>query len=133
MNKKFFFIVMTLILLTGCSSTSKTESRKNELEYGKTVRVTLAWNDNIYEMVTESIPIDKIDKEIGAVNKQVSPYPTHNGEVGRNTPEGPTIIRNGGGKLYTVKGVSQQQQIAIELSKDEYKKCIFFTKLTVEK
>ncbi|KRE56818.1 hypothetical protein [Paenibacillus sp. Soil750] len=130
MNKKVFYIVLTLIIIfSGCSSAPQTESRKDELEYGKTVRVTLAWNDTIYELVTESVPIDKIDKEIGVVNKQVSPYPTQNGEVGRNTPEGPMIIRNGGGKLYAIKDVSQQEQIVIELSKDEYRKCNFFTKL----
>lgn len=132
MNKNLFFTVVAtlIIILSGCSSAPKTESSNNELEYGKTVRVTLAWNDNIYELVSESVPIDKIDNEIGVVNEQVSPYPTQNGEVGRNTPEGPMIIRNGGGKLYAIKGVSQQQQIVIELSKDEFKKCIFFTKLS---
>ncbi|CAH1202304.1 hypothetical protein PAECIP111891_02133 [Paenibacillus allorhizoplanae] len=78
MNKKLFFIVVAtlIIILSGCSSAPKTESSKNELEYGKTVRVTLVWNDNIYELVSESVPIDKIDKEIGVVNEQVSPYPT---------------------------------------------------------
>jgi hypothetical protein len=125
-NKLFFIIACSIMILSGCASS---ESLKNELEYGKPVRVSLAWNDNIYELGNDSVPIDSIDKEIGVVNKQVSPYPTHNGEVGRNTSEGPTIIRSGGGKLYAIKGVSQQEQIVVEISKDEYKKCIFFTKI----
>ncbi|MDQ0874306.1 hypothetical protein QFZ77_002965 [Paenibacillus sp. V4I3] len=130
MIRKFFFIVVTLIIiLSGCSSAPKAENRINELEYGKSVRLSLAWNDNIYELVDESIPIDQIDKKIGVVNKQVSPYPTNNGEVGRNTSEGPTIIGNGGGNLFAIRGVNQQEQLAIELSKNIYKKCIFFTKL----
>jgi hypothetical protein len=99
------------------------------LEYGKPVRVTVAWNNYIYEVSSTIVAPEEIGTEIGSVSRQTSPKPKKNGDIARNTPKGPSIIRNDGGKLYTIKGIKDKEQIAIEISKGIYYKCRYLGKL----
>ena len=101
----------------------------NQLEYGKPVRVTLAWNNYIYEVTYIVLASQEFGIKIGLVSRQVSPKPEINGDIARNTPEGPSITHNNGGKLYEIKDIESKKEIAIEISKGMYYKCKYFGKL----
>jgi hypothetical protein len=124
MKKMWTIMIVVLIFLAGCSNNKVI----NQLEYGKSVHTTLAWNNKIYEITNEKVSSKNLLMQIGKVKDEVSPRPTKNGDVARNTSEGPQIVR-GEGRLYEIKGTKQGEQIAIELSKGEYFKCIYFGEL----
>ena len=140
-------IIMSLSILTFRCSIQKpdsiTKENKNietitknseediisQLEYGKPVRITVAFNNFIYEVLSEVLTSQEIGNEIGFVSRQMSPKPEANGDIARNTPEGPKIIKDADGKLYEIKGIESRKQIAIEISKGIYYRCKYLGKL----
>jgi hypothetical protein len=101
----------------------------SQLEYGKPVRVTVALNNYIYEVTNVVLTSEEIGVNIGSVNRQVSPKPKKNGDLARNTPEGPKIVIDNRGKLYEIKGIESSEQIAIEISKGMYYRCKYIGNL----
>jgi hypothetical protein len=120
-------ILALSILMARCNIHNKAATTKeniiNQLEYGKPVQVTVAFDDNIYKVTDIAINTEEIGVTIGSVNRQVSPRPEKNGDIARNTPEGPEIIKDNGGKLFEIKGKEIKEQIAIELSDGMYRRC----------
>jgi hypothetical protein len=103
----------------------------NQLEYGKPVHITVAFNNNIYEVTDVTATLDEIGDQIGSITRQVSPRPERNGDIARNTPEGPAIVKhaNGIANLYKLNGIESQKQIAVEISEGKYYQCKFLGKL----
>ena len=140
-------IIMSLSILTvGCSiqkPDSITKENKNietiaknneedissQLEYGKPIRITVAFNSYIYEVLNEVLTSQEIGNKIDIVSRQMSPKPEANGDIARNTPEGPQIIKDADGKLYEIKWIESRKQIAIEISKGIYYRCKYLGKL----
>lgn len=129
MKKVIILIIFVAILTIGCS---KNDQQKKTIDYGQPVKVTVAWNDIVYVVTNEHASKDNIGNKIGQIKRQVSPEPSENGDVARNTSEGPNIV-NGDGSLYEVKGLDQKEKIAVELSKDEYLICDYLHKLVKNK
>jgi hypothetical protein len=98
---------------------------KDIIQYGKQVNVTVAWNNSIYLVTNEKVSLDKIEKQIGQVKRQVSPKLVENGDIARNTPEGPMILQDIG-RLYEVKRIKQQIEIALERVKGQYNACFYW-------
>jgi len=101
-----------------------------EALYGQTINVTLAWNDRIYKVTNVDVPSNEIGLKIGSVTRQVSPKPEVNGDIARNTSEGPSILKSGYGNLYQISGCDQKDKIAVELSEGQYLICEYFSKLS---
>lgn len=90
------------------------------INYGKPVRVTFAIDNGIYEVTNVVVTQNELGVSIGSVNREVSPRPKKNGDIARNTSEGPSVIGDNGGKLYEIKDTKSRKQIAIEMSKGTY-------------
>jgi len=124
--KKIFFFFSVLIVLTSCQNNNGLTI--DVLEYGKPVKVTVAWNNTIYEVTDIELDPSNIGERIGVVQRQVSPRPIKNGDIARNTPKGPMITDTG--NLYEIKNSDSEQKIAIEMSPNKYYEC---NKLTILK
>jgi hypothetical protein len=100
------------------------------LEYGKPVKMTLAWSNRIYLVTSTSVPSDKIGNRIGEVKRTVSPKPILNGDLARNTPEGPSYLLQGGGAIYKIKNSSSKNKIALERESGRYCLCEYYCSLS---
>lgn len=123
--KEISFFLLVLILLTSCQNNNI--SKIDELDYGKPVKVTVAWNDTIYEVTDIEVDPKNIGKRIGVVQREVSPRPEKNGDIARNTPEGPKITDTG--NLFEIKNDESELKIAIEMTPNKYYECNKFTML----
>lgn len=81
----------------------------------KNYTFTVKWNDNVYGMSGENVPLDKLEKQIGLIKY---------GDVKRSTPEG-RMPYVSGGKIYKIKGVHQEKAIAVETKGNEYSKGVY--------
>ena len=104
-------------------------NRLHQLAYGQPTIVTMAWNNRIYEVTNTTMLSSEIGSQIGSVTRQVSPKPEINGDIARNTSEGPSILYSGYGNLYQISGCDQKDKIAVELSEGQYFICEYFCKL----
>lgn len=119
----FMSLLMFCTLLTSCSNQSEGKPLYAYL-------YTVAWNDNIYGITNERITEEQLGSVIGERNNSaiISPLPQRNGDIARSTPEGPPpqIIQDA--KLYEIKGIVEDEAIAIE-GQDGYYKCLFYEPL----
>lgn len=150
MRKKILFIIIILsisifpveCLLQQAKSTHGSQKAEtiaknngqdiiNQLEYGKPVHITVAFNNNIYEVTDVTVTFEEIGEQIGSITRQVSPRPEKNGDIARNTHHGPAIVRHpyGIAKLYEISGIRSKEQIAIEISEGKYYQCKFLGEL----
>jgi hypothetical protein len=92
----------------------------SQLDYGKPVNISVAWNNSIYVVTDEKLTSQEIGSEIGLIKRQVSPKPAENGDIARNTSDGPAIS---GVKLYEIKGIDSKDAIALYFKDNAYNKC----------
>jgi hypothetical protein len=124
-------VVLGSIYVVSAFSNKQNTIKLQQLEYGKPVIVTIAWNNRIYKVTNEKISENEIGQQTGSVTHQVSPRPEENGAIARNTPEGPMLIQTdeGIGYLYQIHGYDQKYRIAIEISEGSYTICEYYCRL----
>jgi hypothetical protein len=103
--------------------------RMQQLNYGKPVIVTVAWNNSIYEVTDNVLTSVEIGSLIGSVVRQVSPRPVKNGDLARNTAEGPGLMTAGQENLFAIKNADRATQIALERSAGQFFQCVYFCQL----
>jgi hypothetical protein len=125
-------VVLLGSLLGGMVWSAKYNLNKlRRLDYGNPVIVTIAWNNCIYQVTNEKISANDLGQQIGLITRQVSPKPEKNGDIARNTPEGPMIILtdDGIGYLFQIHGYDQKYKIALERSEGNYTICEYYCRL----
>jgi hypothetical protein len=136
-EKSVLIVVLVIVVVLGSMFAVSAFSNKQntiklqQLEYGKPVIVTIAWNNRIYKVTNEKISENELGQQTGSVTRQVSPRPDENGEIARNTPEGPMLIQTdeGIGYLYQIHGYDQKYKIALERSEGIYTICEYYCRL----
>ncbi len=121
-------IAIILVILAGCTSTKpekvvKVNMARVSAQERPSYNTSVAWNDRIYGLVNETIPIGNIGKEIGRTVRNISPRPERNGDVACRYADGRLVVPNGA-KLCLIKGISKNEAIAVEISDDGFQKAI---------
>lgn len=101
--KYLILILFSIAVLTGCSHTTGGKSSSN---YPSAV----AWNNILYGLSAEEVPVKDIGKEIGKIERRTSPMPKKNGES-NDKPVGSL--------LFEVVGADAQELIAVKVN-DKY-------------
>jgi hypothetical protein len=95
-----YFILFSIAVLTGCSQPTSSS-------YPSVV----AWNNILYGLSVEEVPIQDIGKELGKIERRSAPpMPKKNGES-NDKPVGSL--------LFEVKGTDSQELIAVKVN-DKY-------------
>lgn len=108
--KRFILIALCTILasvvMTGCSHA---EASSNPL-----YPAAVAWNYIVYGLSVDTVSAEEIGKEIGQVQRYITEFPKKNGDCN---------IAPVGSKLYSIKGISVDNAIAVNIGGKFYKAC----------
>ncbi|WNQ12173.1 hypothetical protein MJA45_03735 [Paenibacillus aurantius] len=99
--KRLLPLALLLSLLAGCSLDARTSGKGSSGSYPGAV----AWNGSLYGLSVTEVPAENIGRELGSVQKQVTPMPRHNGEA--NSMETGTLF-------FEIKGTDPGEAVAVE-------------------
>jgi len=121
-------IAIIFVILAGCTSTRpekvvKLNTVKVSTQERPSYNTCIAWNDGIYGLANEIVPIRSIGKEIGRTIRNISPRPERNGDVASPYADGRLVVPNGA-KLCLIRGISRNEAIAVEISEGRFQKAI---------
>ncbi len=100
--KYLILMLLSFTFLTGCSG----NGGKSSSSYPSAI----VWNNILYALSAEEVPIQDISKEIGKIERRVTPMPKKNGES-NDKPVG--------SQLFEIKGIDSNQTIAVKVN-DKY-------------
>jgi hypothetical protein len=98
--KYLILILFSIAFLSGCSQGAKSSSYPS----------VVAWNNILYGLSAEEVPVQDIGKEIGKIERRSTPMPKKNGE---------SNDKPAGSLLFEVKGTDSQELIAVKVN-DKY-------------
>ncbi|MGO4699590.1 hypothetical protein AB4Z50_35790, partial [Paenibacillus sp. 2TAB26] len=85
-------------------------SDNNGSNSSSTYPASVAWNNTLYGLSKEEVPIEEVGKEIGKIERKTTPMTKKNGDS-NEVPAGST--------LFEVKGKDPHEVIAVEVN-DKY-------------
>jgi hypothetical protein len=100
----------------------------SQLAYGQNQIMTIALNDSVYVVTDILVPANRLDDQIGLIQRQVSPRPERSGDIAINIADAKNFMRESGLPVFLIAGCNQQSGVAIQLDGNSYYLCRFYCK-----
>lgn len=107
--KYLILILFSIAFLTGCS--------QNDGKSSSSYPSAVVWNNILYGLSAEEVPIQDIGKEIGKIERRTTPMPKKNGESNAQAV---------GSQLFEIKGIDSKQAIAVKVN-EKYQRASILT------
>lgn len=94
-------------------------------DYGQII-TTIAVNNAIYMVTDELVTLDKIEGQIGLIERQISPRPERNGDIAINVSSSKNLLLNGFGAVFQINGLDPSDAVAVQIDAENYYLCSFY-------